>query len=127
MTSHYDFAIFERTYELAALLFPLNGDILILCHIKLSHFDRAPKAMSTVANPSSPATETDLQLIIKKEFQEFKKELLAEIHQENNHGKDIVADSVADSAWSSQTTSLGFTEGLMIGGLIAYFAFKTWR
>ncbi|KAG2175539.1 hypothetical protein INT43_001186 [Umbelopsis isabellina] len=83
--------------------------------------------MSAVANPSSPATETDIQLIIKKELQEFRKELLAELRQENNQGKAIVADSAGDSAWSSQTTSLGFTEGLMLGGLIAFFAFKTWR
>lgn len=83
--------------------------------------------MSAIANPSSPATETDIQLIIKKELQIFRQELLAELRQENKQGKDIVADPAADSAWSSQTTSLGFTEGLMIGGLIAFFTFKTWR
>jgi hypothetical protein len=83
--------------------------------------------MSTVANPSSPATETDFQLIIKKELQVFRQELLAELRQENEKAKGVAVDATTNSAWSSQTTSLGFTEGLMIGGLIAYFAFKTWR
>lgn len=66
--------------------------------------------------------QDDVQAIIRQELQKFKDELLADLKKLQPKEADVTV-----AATKSVDTSLGFTEGLMIGGLIAWFTFRSWK
>jgi hypothetical protein len=78
-------------------------------------------AMSSRSD-SGPTFKEDLQVVIRQELQKFKEELLGELQKVQQNESDVTAESA-----KGLDTSLGFTEGLMIGGLIAWFTFRSWK